>query len=63
MYVDGDVSVNMWGRDEWIMIWISTDFNYEIILQSYEGPMNDISEEYMYNLERKLNRIIRKIWG
>ena len=54
MYVDENVSMNMWWRDEWIMLWISTDINYVKILQTYERSMNDISEEYVYNSERIL---------
>ena len=45
MYVDENVSTSMWRREEWIMWWLSTIMNYAIILQSYGGPMNDISEE------------------
>ena len=34
-------------ESEWIIKWILTDISYEIILQMYEGPMNDINEEWM----------------
>ena len=53
MYVDENVNVNMWWREEWIMIWISTDINYEIILQTYEVPMNDIDGELFRKHEHK----------
>ena len=43
MYEDENVNVNMLWKDEWIMIWISTYYLWNIPT-SYEGPMNDISE-------------------
>ena len=45
------------------MIWISTEIIYEIFLQIYEGPMNDINEEYVYNSGGRLYRLIQNIGG
>ena len=43
------------------MIGISTDIIYEIILQIYEGPMNDTTREYLFKLVRKSCMIMSKI--
>ena len=49
MYVDENGSVNMWGREEWILIWLSIDDKYEIILQVYEDLwMISYGNNYMY---------------
>ena len=45
MQEDNDVSIEIWGRNEWDIIWISIAVINVIILQSKWGSMNDINED------------------